>query len=108
MKRVGVLFVLVSILILSCNSFVDKPDNLVSKDDMEQMLYDLAVLEALKAQNPTQAYPSPSQYIQQKYQVDSITFANSSKYYAADIKTYRKMYDHVKERLAQDRDASLK
>jgi len=109
MKRVVALLVLVVAIFLSCkNPYMDKPENLVSKDDMEQMLYDLAILEALKAQNPSQAYPSPSQYIQQKYEVDSTTFSQSVKYYATDIKTYRKMYDHVKERLAENKDAALK
>lgn len=93
---------------ISCKKYyTEKPENLVDPDQMEEMLYDLAILDGLKNQNPTEKQPSPTQYIQAKYQIDSITFAKNLKYYATNIKEYRKMYEKIKTRLAEQKDKAL-
>ena len=67
---------------------------------MVDIIYDLALLEAAKSQTSgTLSYPKPIEFIKNKYKVDSLTFAQSTQYYASDIKDYKKMYNEVKERL---------
>ena len=67
---------------------------------MVDIIYDLALLEAAKSQTSgTLIYPKPIEFIKNKYKVDSLTFAQSTQYYASDIKDYKKMYNEVKERL---------
>lgn len=101
-------FLLISLLfvIVSCNNnAIEKPKNYIEKDKMINMLYDLAVLEAMKSQNVTSnTYPTSTELLKNKYQIDSITFANNAKYYASDVNEYKKMYQEVKERLAQEID----
>ncbi len=102
MKKLLLLFFL---LFLSCNqSAIQPPEKLIDENKMVDILYDLSLLDAIKAQgNATQHnYPSTTEFLKKKYQIDSLTFANNSKYYASDIKNYKKMYDRVKDRLNEE------
>jgi hypothetical protein len=101
MKKLILLFITL-FLITSCkNDVIEKPKNLISKDKMENIIYDLALLEAAKGQDAAMQikFPKPSDFIKAKYKVDSLTFAKSTQYYASDIKEYKKMYANIKARL---------
>jgi Domain of unknown function (DUF4296) len=104
MKKLLLPFLTIFILITSCNDAVVKaPENLIDENKMVDIIYDLSLLDAIKTQGSNQqSYPSTSEFLKKKYNVDSITFANNSKYYASDIKNYKKMYDRVKDRLNQE------
>jgi len=105
MKKLFFPFLAIFILITSCNdAVVKKPENLIAEDKMVDIIYDLSLLDAIKAQGTTtqKSYPTASEFLKKKYNVDSITFANNSKYYASDIKNYKKMYDRVKDRLNEE------
>ncbi len=96
---------LVTLLFLSCNtSVIEKPDNLIDEDQMVDILYDIAVLDAMRTQNfGTQViYPTTTEMLKTKHKIDSLTFAKSAKYYASDYKKYRKMYEEVKVRLEEE------
>lgn len=94
------------LIIFSCqNNAVEKPKTFIEKDKMKEMLYDLAVLEAMKSQNIAgNTYPTPTELLKNKYQIDSITFAKNAKYYASNPKEYKKMYQEVKERFIEEID----
>jgi len=108
MKKIISLFVLVA-LFLSCNKdLVEKPDNLIDKKVMGDILHDMALLEALKYQNPNSLYTNginPKTYIFKKYKIDSLQFAKSNAYYAADYREYKKMFDALNERLKKEKAA---
>ncbi|HPJ11232.1 MAG TPA: DUF4296 domain-containing protein [Flavobacterium sp.] len=101
----NILFVLgVALVFASCkNEVMTKPKNLIEQDKMVAIIYDLAILEAMRSQ-PQQPGESnnivnPKAYIFKKYQIDSLQFAQSNHYYASDIGNYKKMYDEVKTRI---------
>jgi hypothetical protein len=102
MKKLVV--VITVFFIVSCNNFIEKPNNLIDEDQMVEIIYDISLLDAMKSQGVTTqtSYPTTSQFLKSKYKVDSITFAKSSQYYAADYKKYKKMYEEVKKRLEED------
>jgi hypothetical protein len=106
MKKYISLFVLVALL-FSCNKdLVEKPNNLIDKKVMGDILYDLSLLEALKYQNPTSLYDNginPKTYIYKKYKIDSLQFAKSNAYYSADYREYKKMMDGLNDRLKKDK-----
>lgn len=95
---------LLFLAIVSCkDSVVPKPDKLIDEDQMVAIIYDLSLLDAMKSQNTAALkYPSSSEFLKKKYQIDSITFAKNSQYYAADIANYKKMYEKVKLRLTEE------
>ena len=108
MKKYISLFAL-AVLFLSCNKdLVEKPDNLIDKKVMGDILYDLSILEALKYQDPNSLYKNginPKTYIYKKYKIDSLQYAKSNAYYAADYREYKKMYDDLNDRLGKENTA---
>ena len=108
MKKVISVFILVA-LFFSCNKdLVEKPDNLIDEKVMENMFYDMALLDAMKYQYSDSLYKNginPKTYIFKKYKVDSTQFAKSNAYYAAEYREYKKMYDDVNNRLQKEKNA---
>ena len=104
MKK-GVLFFILISLIFSCKEeVVKKPENLIEKEIMVDVMYDLALLEAIKYQSPNalQAHKiNPDEYIYKKYKIDNTQFVRSNMYYASDYKEYKKMYDQINLRLVK-------
>lgn len=104
------------IVIISCSTFlscqesvIKKPSNLIKEDQMISIFYDLALVEAIKTNQPNSLEKNGINsvtYIYQKYNIDSTQFAQSNKYYAGDIEKYAQMYTEVSERL-QDNRAQL-
>jgi uncharacterized protein YcfL len=97
------LFILISVLLLSCNDKpVSKPDNLLGKETMEDIIYELAILQAAETYKPQTLSDSNikiKQYVYKKYNLDSTIYYQNYKYYASDIKVFKKMYRHVNERI---------
>lgn len=113
MKKIVAIVCLI-FLVMSCNSnSVEKPDNLIDKDKMTDILYDMSLLEAIKTQNINGGITpkTANKYIYKKYKIDSIQFAKSNKYYASDIEEYKKMFEKIKDRLnaeIEKNDAEMK
>jgi uncharacterized protein YcfL len=97
------LFILISVLLLSCNDKpVSKPENLLSKETMEDIIYELTILQAAETYKPQTLSDSNikiKQYVYKKYNLDSTIYYQNYKYYASDIKVFKKMYRHVNERI---------
>ena len=70
-KRISLLAILT---LLGCkDDLVKKPDVLIEKSKMMDIMYDLALLEAIKYQNPAVLDSNqirPKQYIYKKYKID--------------------------------------
>ena len=106
MKKIIALLAIV-VTFLSCNKdLVEKPNNLIGKKEMGDILYDMSILEAIKYQSPDtiKAYGiNPKTYIYKKYKIDSLQFAKSIAYYAADYREYKKMYDALNDRMKKEK-----
>lgn len=101
MKKIILLFIAISLVTSGCkDATIEKPKNLIERDKMVDIIYDLAIIEASRTQSyNSQAYPKSIVFLKNKYKVDSLTFAKSTQYYASDLKEYKKIYDEVKQRL---------
>ena len=113
MKKIIVLFCCVFLVISCNNNSVEKPNNLIGKDKMVDILYDISLLEAIKNQNINGGISTKTgnDYIYKKFKIDSIQFVKSNKYYASNIDEYKKMFEEVKARLTdktQKIEAKLK
>lgn len=106
MKKLIFFFVLV-ILFSSCNKdLVEKPENLIDKKVMTDIMYDMALLDALKYQDPNSLVANginPKTYVYKKYKIDSLQFVKSNAYYAADYREYKKMLDVLNNRLKKEK-----
>ncbi len=107
MKKIILILALLTLLISCKDEVVKKPERLIEKDVMIDIMYDLAVLEAIKYQNPVSLDTfkiNPRDFIYKKYKVDSLQFAKSNVYYASDYEDYKLMFEQITKRL----DASKK
>lgn len=100
------------ILLFSCkNEIIEKPENLIDESTMKNILYDLAMIQAIKGHDMTLLPKNkidPKTYIYKKYHIDSVQLVKSNKYYASDITNFKKMYDEVLERIKVEKIANEK
>lgn len=100
--------IILGFLVLACSNSTrpKKPDNLISKAQMTELLYDLYVINGAKGVNrktlETNGF-NPDTYILTKYNIDSTQFADSNIYYAYDTETYKSIVDKVKARLEKEK-----
>jgi CDP-diacylglycerol pyrophosphatase len=94
-------------VLVSCNNApIAKPDNLIEEKVMTDILYDLALLDAIKSQNPYDSIKKdikPKEFIYKKYNIDSLQFVKSNQYYISQIEEYKKMYEAISERLEDEK-----
>ena len=104
--KISGLLCMTLLFVISCQKpLVEKPEKLIDENTMVDILYDLSILEAIKSQNavtPDSISINPNEFIVKKYKVDSIQFAKNDKYYASDIKKYKKIYDKVTQRIQKN------
>jgi hypothetical protein len=101
MKKVIYLCVVFAIFACSDNP-VKKPKNLLDEETMENILFDVAVLQAAKANSPEvlQANNIDSKdFIYKKYKIDSATYHQNNRYYAGDVRKHKHMHKRVLARL---------
>jgi hypothetical protein len=106
MKKIASFFIILIVLVGCKKELVKEPKRLIEREKMVNIMYDLSLLEAMKIDNPAlmDSFKSNSnQYIYKKYKIDSVQFAQSNIYYAADYKEYEKMYNQVKVRLENEK-----
>ena len=101
MKKIVLLFTALFLVLVSCKeNGVPKPKNLIDRNQMVDIIYDLAILESARSQSMVaNSFPKSNDFIKEKYKIDSLTFAQNTKYYASDVKEYKKMYEEVKQRI---------
>ncbi len=84
------------------DDLVKKPNHLIERAQMVNIMYDLSLLEAVKYQNPAVLDSNqirPKQFIYKKYKIDSLQLAQNNLYYASDYKAYKIMFDEVVKRV---------
>jgi len=105
MKKV--IFIYIAILLVSCNDKpVQKPDNLLDQEVMENILYDMAILQAtqsFKHKILLDKNVKASEYIYKKYAIDSATYFQNYKYYASDIKSFKKIYHNINKKIQENK-----
>ena len=97
------------LLTLSCgNKLMEEPDNLIPREKMSEILYDMALLDAIDNSYPqvlTENDLKVMEFLYEKYGIDSLQFVQSDLYYASVPAEYQKIYEAVEERLTQKRDS---
>lgn len=105
MKKLVLVFCTICLVACS-NNPVPKPDNLLDEEVMTNILFDIAILQAAEGSMPlrlSEEQINSNTYIYKKYAIDSLTFYQNQRYYAADVKQYKKMYQEVLDRLDEEK-----
>jgi hypothetical protein len=94
-------------MVFTCgNDKPKKPVNLISKDKMSEVLYDLYIINAAKGVNRKLLETNgviPENFVLTKHKIDSVQFAESNMYYAFDTKSYSAIVTQVKTRLEKEK-----
>ena len=105
MKQIGIIVVALLILVSCGEKIIKQPEDLIVKEKMVQMLYDLAVINAAKSTNSVvleDYFDSPTSFVFKKYGVDSLQFVHSDLYYASQPLLYESIYKEVASKLEED------
>ncbi len=99
---------MVFLFFVSCGEqgTVPKPNNLIPEETMVDILYEITLINASKGHGGQLLEKMdilPSNYLYEKYSIDSTQFAASNVYYASVPKHYEQFYKTVEERLVEKR-----
>jgi len=103
LKRLLAYFVFV-LLATACYKYdkPKKPENLISKEKMVNIILDVRLLSSANGANKTTLEKNNLQietYVYKKFNIDSLQFALSNNYYAYYVDDYKDIYDKVKDSL---------
>lgn len=112
MKKRAFLILLLVLEFAACKKqSVEKPENLIPEKKMTDILFDVALVNAARGVGMDvlkEHHIVPDIYIYQKHQIDSLQFAESNTYYAANPSEYAAMYKDVEKRLKDMKEAQDK
>ena len=95
------------LFLFSCGEkLLKKPEDLIPKDKMINILSDLAILNAAKNSNADILRDhniEPTSFVFEKYEVDSLQFVTSDAYYASLPKEYEAMYTVIEAFLEKEK-----
>ncbi len=103
MKKVIYLCVVFTFFACS-NNPVQKPENLLDEETMENIIFDITVLQATKANSPEVLQTNnidTKDFIYKKYKIDSATYHQNNRYYAGDVRNHKHMHKRVLARLEE-------
>jgi len=83
-----------------------KPDKLMSKEKMADVLFDVFLLNSAKGIKKKTLETNgvlPKRYIFEKHQIDSIQFTQNNTFYSYDTDTYNEILDVVKKRINDEK-----
>lgn len=102
------IFIVLITLTISCKQET-KPNHLIEKEVMVNIMYDLSILQALRYQNPTSIDSfqiNARDFVYKKYRIDSLQFAQSNVYYSTNNEQYKEMFNQVVGRINKEKAAS--
>ena len=101
-----ILFLGLFLINCTSNTIIKKPDNLISKDEMVNILTDLFLanggknIKNINSKRNVNYYP----LVYEKYHIDSTQLKESNFYYTSKIDEYDKILKRVDDRLKKLRD----
>ncbi len=110
MKRIKYIFyIVVLILFFSCESKTKykKPENLIPKDQMIDLLTEMHLVAGANNINNKNLEKNLNymSLVFEKYKVDSVQFNANNVYYTSNIDEYEKMFEEVERRLKKLQDS---
>ncbi len=106
MKKISFFIILISLF--ACNEkLLEKPENLIPKEKMVKILKEISIINAAKNSNAgllRDTNIDPTDFVFNKYKIDSAQFVESDKYYASMPLEYESIYKEVDTLLYIDKE----
>lgn len=98
------LCIVLSVFIFGCQDVKrpEKPENLIPKDQMVDILTETYLINAARSYDIKEIRKKQlklDSFILKKFKIDSLQFAKSNEYYTADLNTYNSLFVKVEEKL---------
>ena len=100
MKKLIFVFILMGMF--SCSEYIDKPDNLISKDKMSEIIADLAINDQVTFVYPGTNLESGTRFILKSHDVKTEDFIASYRYYIVKDKMTKIVDDAQKIIIEKD------
>ena len=103
----NIIFILLILFVsASCELSNKKPDNLIDKKQMENIIFDILILNSINVNSLMSKIEVISdEFIFDRYSVDSIQFYESETYYSKRPKDHFEIYSNVKRRILKKMDS---
>ena len=103
----NIIFILLILFVsVSCELSSGKPDNLIDKEQMENIIFDILILNSINVNSLMSKIEVISdEFIFDRYSVDSIQFYESEIYYSKRPKDHFEIYSNVKRRILKKMDS---
>ena len=88
-------------------NLMDKPEDLIPKDKMINILKDMTILNSARSTSVTVFHDykiEPTTFLFSKYGVDSLQFVTSDNYYASLPNEYEAMYAEIEKQLDSEKE----
>ena len=107
--RNSVFYIIFIYFLVSCsgNKKPDKPENLISKEKMVNVLIDMSLLSSAKGINKSKIENNgimPESYVYKKHNIDSLQFVDSNSYYTYNLDEYQDIIKKVTDSLNKLRE----
>ena len=100
--------ILFALLLTSCGEkLLDKPEDLIPKDKMINILKDITILNSARSTSVTVLHDhkiEPTTFVFSNYGVDSLQFVTSDRYYASLPNEYEAMYVEIEKQLDNQKE----
>ena len=110
MKKI-ILTISFSILFSCSNSTENKPENIMSEDEMVNFLVDINIINSsrsFKNNSKINYYNIKDSLLYRKHKIDSAIFARSNFFYSSKPKVYLKIYSKLELKLNKIKDSLSK
>lgn len=108
MKKMILIFIAIVCFSCDVNTAIEKPENIIDPQIMEDILFDLILMKAIRnsdyIKNEHKKYFA-NQYIFEKYGIDSIQIAQNQSYYTKNPKFLKKIYEKMQARTTRLKDS---
>ena len=104
---INIIFILLILFVpVGCELSNNKPDNLIDKKQMENIIFDILVLNSINTNSLMSKVELISdEFIFERYSVDSIQFYESELYYSNRPRDHFEIYSNVKKRILKQMDS---
>ena len=102
MKKITLILFAFLVLASCKDEDVQKPEKLLSEDEMVDVLYDITMLQSIRSVDPQELRVRKveiGEYIYNKYKIDSTVFAQNHEYYASQLDVYERIHNKVNDRI---------
>mgnify|MGYP001206189024 FL=1 len=103
----NLIFILLILFVpVGCDLSNKKPDNLIVKEQMENIIFDILILNAINTNSlMSKMEVIGDEFIFDRYSVDSIQFYESEIYYSKRPRDHFEIYSNVKRRILKTMDS---